>query len=153
MATTEQVSVIKHGDRFHNFRVVDVSKDGNCLFRAISLLEHGSEDDHNHLRQKACDWIQSNWEVMLPVLENSELYGKFNDMIEFVAHLRTPTIWGGDESISALASALDCNIDVWDTLGRKHRKSPELTGKKGRKRCYNILFVESSEHYMALCHK
>jgi hypothetical protein len=44
-------------------KIVDVSPDGNCLFRAMSVLLFGDQTHHNDIRNKVCDYLVEETKV------------------------------------------------------------------------------------------
>jgi hypothetical protein len=46
------------------FTVYDVSGDGNCLYRAVSLAVYGTENKHLVFRRMAVDWIRDHWQQL-----------------------------------------------------------------------------------------
>ena len=41
-----------------NFKLFLIEEDGNCLFRAMSHQLYGSQDHHEMIRQRCCDYIE-----------------------------------------------------------------------------------------------
>lgn len=44
------------------FRIVEIGRDGNCLFRAIAHQAYGDEDEHRLVRLKCMEYIFSEKE-------------------------------------------------------------------------------------------
>ena len=44
------------------FRIVEIGRDGNCLFRSIAHQAYGDEDEHRMVRLKCMEYILSEKE-------------------------------------------------------------------------------------------
>ena len=87
----------------------DVSGDGNCLFRAVSLSINGVQDGHEALRQLAVAQIRLHGGILGGLLKYSP-----DDGLSFEKHverLSTNGIAAGEDAISALADV--CNRDIY----------------------------------------
>ena len=45
-----------------NFRIVEIGRDGNCLFRAVAHQVYGDEDEHRMVRLKCMEYILNDKE-------------------------------------------------------------------------------------------
>lgn len=41
------------------FRIIEIGRDGNCLFRSIAHQAYGDEDQHRLVRSKCMDYIMN----------------------------------------------------------------------------------------------
>lgn len=62
--------------------IYDVEGDGNCLFRAVSLLMEGHEYDYEKYRKLCCETILKNRERIEPYLSKSALEKKGGKYVE-----------------------------------------------------------------------
>ena len=103
---------------------VPVLGDGNCLFRTISFLLTGSEDQHLRIRNVVCRYLETNYNVL-----------GVNESYVATSGMRSPGTWCTEVELSALASKLNCNIYVYSSVGAhngqcrwlKFAPSPQLT--------------------------
>ena len=139
---------------FNGMTVKDVGSDGNCLFRAVAFLINGSEDDHMKFREQTVAWLMENKDIVLPFMGGISARVDFHrefgetDYQEYVAKLRNDGIWGGEESLLALASIYNYEIDVHRTDMPTWKLKPK-PGRQGRKKTINVFHVRGT-HYMAL---
>ena len=86
--------------------------DGNCLFRAISHSLYESQQHHQPLRNLAIDTINANRHIFQHY--NFTGNGQMNEDENqtYLHNLRQPNTFAGQESIMALAFALNINIQV-----------------------------------------
>ena len=42
------------------FEVVDVRRDGNCYFRALSLILEGTEDNYKKYKKELAEYLEKN---------------------------------------------------------------------------------------------
>jgi len=78
-------------------RLVKVSGDGNCLFRAISVATHGTEENHYTYRTKAMEYLRDNfdeffWHFETPYEAN-----------EYYTSMSQSGTWGGELELSILS--------------------------------------------------
>ena len=99
-----------------NLRSVGILGDGNCLFRAVSKDEYGSEDRHSDLRQIAMDYITSE--------ENRGFYSEFiqsegESFEEYVTRLRQDGEHADQYEINALQQIIRRPIYVFSDLHQR----------------------------------
>ena len=54
------------------FNFVPIKGDGNCLFRAISYLKDGTQNNHMHYRNKAVSYMKNNQNMIENFLESDK---------------------------------------------------------------------------------
>eukprot|EP00054_Salpingoeca_dolichothecata_P039205 m.278903 g.278903 ORF g.278903 m.278903 type:complete len:150 (+) comp98201_c0_seq1:151-600(+) len=89
-----------------NLRTVPMDDDGNCQFRAFSHQLYGTPDCHMHVRQKACDHIESNPDIF-------GIY--FTSIAEFaiyVGNMRQEMTWGDELTLKAVTDAFGVIVNV-----------------------------------------
>jgi hypothetical protein len=52
-----------------NLSVRDIDADGNCMFRAISYLKYGTEDEHSKIRRRCIKYIRDHPEKYLDFMD------------------------------------------------------------------------------------
>jgi hypothetical protein len=132
--------------KVEGFVSTDVEGDGNCLFRALSvLLFGGSQAHHLLLRQEAVESAAALFEL---AVVNED--GDFEDMKGYKATMSpaaTPAEnrrrWGGFPEIAALAVRYDISIAVHST------GIATVTANPGKARTLDLLYVNRN-HYKAL---
>ncbi|KAK3090057.1 hypothetical protein FSP39_008864 [Pinctada imbricata] len=86
---------------------IQITPDGNCLFRAVSFAVTNTESNHRTLREKTCDYAVSNQEkfqsFLRPGFRSVDHYLKSKKMYQ-------DGTWATEFEILVLAHMLGCNI-------------------------------------------
>lgn len=85
-----------------------IEKDGNCLFRAISLSLEGTQENHSRYRKIACDYMENNLTQFYPELSEDESKKK-----ETIRKMRQSGEYGDDNELSAICCALSIRAMVY----------------------------------------
>jgi len=88
-------------------KVVDISGDGNCLFRAIADQLEGNEELHEIYRAKTINHIMKNKDHYKMFLDDDT-----EDIEEYIKYMSMNTIWGSQLEINALATVMGFNVIV-----------------------------------------
>lgn len=82
----------------------------SCLFDSLSTFVNQSS---YALRQKICDYIQSNNEIMKDV-SNADLinWTSNTNIDEYISTMRSPATWGGAIEIKAFCDIFTTNVRV-----------------------------------------
>lgn len=59
-------TLLEDGDSFNGFKVKDVAKDGNCLFRTMAYHLFKNDNDHLKLRSETVEFIINNKQEFIP---------------------------------------------------------------------------------------
>ena len=89
-----------------NLKLFEIGDDGNCLFRAMSHQLYGTEEYHDIIRKRCCDYIQ---------LE-SNYFRKFIADItlsDYLKYMRKERTWGGNLELMAFAELYRKTIHVY----------------------------------------
>ena len=97
--------------------------DGNCLFRPVSYLVHGSQDDHQKLREALVTTVEMNRNCF----EKYIMEGTFND---HVVAMRREGVWGTQVELFATATYFHMQVYIC---------SPHPTTKEYRWLCFSPL--------------
>lgn len=84
----------------------DVANDGNCFFRAVSDQLYGSEDYHNKLRQRACDYLENH------KLQYQHFVDDEQSFDEYVQDMRNDAVWADNVELQAISMACGVNIRI-----------------------------------------
>jgi OTU-like cysteine protease/RNA binding activity-knot of a chromodomain len=87
------------------FHVLDVDKDGNCLFRAVAYQIYGTVDKHEELRQAVYDYMEHN-SAFFSIWEE--------DFDNYVARQRNRNMWGGHVELVAMREMFNVDMQVYD---------------------------------------
>ena len=118
---------------------IEISTDGNCLFNAISYQISGNEMFHDCVRQKLCDYIDSNWKKVSRMA--GVMKKEYKDAEEYMAkkEMREDGKWGGSVELCALS--LLTGIDMLTFyMGGYHK-----FGRNKSQLCF--FFDNSGGHY------
>ncbi len=92
----------------NGIKSTEIIGDGNCMFRAISLAEYGTEDKHLELRKVAIEYIQNNESFF-----NAFITSEKESFDDYVTRLKQNGEWGGEHEISAMKEILGRPIYVY----------------------------------------
>jgi OTU domain-containing protein 3 len=102
----------------HGLEVLEMSPDGNCLFRALSDQLHGDYgSDHANIRSEICDFMEQNKQDFKDFLvidaDNDEQEEDARDIEHYVEQMREDGHWGADIEIVAATRLYKRNIRVY----------------------------------------
>lgn len=87
--------------------VVDVPRDGNCLFSSVSQQLEGNASNWAHYRRAACEHMEEENDFFAAFVEDDEPWD------EYIERMRRPGTWGGNLELQALSIITRCNIAVY----------------------------------------
>lgn len=102
--------------------VVQICKDGNCLFRAISDQLYTNELFHQDIRRRLVDFIESDEKLFKPFIEDEEV-------ADYCARLRKDGQWGGHLELYAAAKLFNIHIVVHTGPVRRLRVTNDDEGE------------------------
>lgn len=139
-------AVVKTKD--HQLTVFEMEGDGDCLFAAIVnqlypqilLFSADFKKCIQELRATASDFLKQNksketvrqsLKATLKVLKSKYKQKREDSKIQaFLKDLKNGNVWGGDESIWALAQAENLKINVFVEASTKFTVEPEVPAKE-----------------------
>jgi len=137
-----------------DFDKVDIKADGNCFFRAISYVIYGTEDRHEHLRERTVFHIVRNWAEFKDFIIGDLSYSLsirtpvdyYNTMIRSGEH-------GGIQEALAISELYDVKVNIFDN--ESPDSPPIQVGESSMSRNIALLFsgVRESGHFDALMPK
>ena len=98
--------------------VVDVSPDGNCLFRSFALALYGDQDRHKEVREQCCDFMEENSATFKHICLEGESFA------EYVSNMRKMATWGDDPEIRAMELLYDRPVEIYscDLVGNSQNR-------------------------------
>lgn len=96
------------------FKIVEVSPDGNCLFRSISFLMYGDQKYHLQIRKACCDYLERE-------SKRFEFLAEEGQFADYVNNMRNPAVWGDEPELRAIEELYDRPIEMYscDIVGAK----------------------------------
>lgn len=85
---------------------VNIAKDGNCFFRAVSHQLYGTSKYHAEVRRQAIDQMTNERDIF----ENSALYNGNHD--DYLAYMSRYGSWADSPLIQATANAFEIDIHI-----------------------------------------
>ena len=118
---------------------IEISPDGNCLFNAISYQISGDEMFHDCVRQKLCDYIESNWKKVSRMA--GVMKKEYKDAEEYMAkkEMREDGKWGWFVELCALSLLTGLDMLTF-YMGGYHK-----FGRNKSQQCF--FFYNSGGHY------
>ena len=90
----------------NNLLSVEVEKDGNCFYRALSYCLYDRQSTNSQLRKSIAQHLLNYHEQIFGVKANREFFKKY------ICSLHTDGTWAGEESIVTAADFLQREILV-----------------------------------------
>ncbi|KAI3997851.1 hypothetical protein MKX01_036321 [Papaver californicum] len=87
-------------------KIVKVTADGNCFFRAIADQLEGNEEEHNKYRLMVVKYIQDHRLEFEPFIEDEVPFDEYCDLME------KEGTWAGQMELQACSLVTRCNICV-----------------------------------------
>ncbi|ESQ31201.1 hypothetical protein EUTSA_v10004429mg [Eutrema salsugineum] len=87
-------------------KIIQVTSDGNCFFRALADQLQGNEDEHSKYRSMVVQYIVKNREMFEPFIEDDV---PFEDYIKTMDDDGT---WAGNMELQAASLVTRCNICI-----------------------------------------
>ena len=91
-----------------NKYIVDVARDGNCLYRAISVHLSGSEENYRKLKDMTAQSLLDNRQKFLVIPDD--------EVDEFRERAITDGVWGEQTHMIALSLALRIRVYCFNPL-------------------------------------
>ena len=135
------------------FKIIDVKGDGNCLFRALSILLFNIEDNHFLLRKLVAELIESRG------FENSKYYRiLFNTKQEFEMYIKslyTPGNYDHEQEEVMMAIAELCHCEVHVYMFKSEMIEPKVYKPfsnllQESSQLLRIAYYEYEKHYKAV---
>lgn len=92
------------------YELIEITGDGNCLFRAFSKSIYDDEEHHETYRADAANYIEENWDQNLEI---QACAAEDETKEQYIEQLRSGEKWGGDAEIKALSSILYRQVKVF----------------------------------------
>ncbi|XP_074377737.1 OVARIAN TUMOR DOMAIN-containing deubiquitinating enzyme 7 isoform X3 [Apium graveolens] len=115
--TTKQSHIKKHGKQadISEFRaqldalglkIIHMTADGNCFFRALADQLEGNEDEHMKYRKMVVDFIRNNQETYEPFMEDQVPFD------EYCQSMENDGTWAGHMELQAASLVTHSNICI-----------------------------------------
>ena len=96
----------KNENANNQISIIDVQRDGNCLFRCLSKWLFKTEDHHDEIRQITVKQIEKSMEFYKSQID----INRFKDINGYLKSMIKEGEWGDDVIMSAFSEAYNCNI-------------------------------------------
>jgi hypothetical protein len=122
--------------------LLDVEKDGNCLFRALSFTMYGNQTEHISIRNQVVDHIVNNWEQY----ENfPEKY--YNDKKEYETNMKKLGEWASDLELSVANEIFKIKIELYQVKEIEQTLLKHVYNKeKNYSKTVKIGYLKLSKH-------
>lgn len=87
------------------FEIVEIARDGNCLFKALSHQLEAHQRDYAEIRRSIVYYMGVNPSTFQDFLRDGS--GSIDD---YCARMANDGIWGGNQELYAAANIFDCRI-------------------------------------------
>ncbi|MED6198406.1 hypothetical protein PIB30_118767 [Stylosanthes scabra] len=87
-------------------RIVDITADGNCFFRALADQLEGNEEGHQKYRSMVVKHIMDNREMFEPFIEDEVPFDEYCQTME------NDGTWAGHMELQAASLVIHCNICI-----------------------------------------
>lgn len=96
-----------------DLRVVPVTADGNCFFRAVAEQLQGDEEEHAKYRKMVVDYLQEHREDFEPFVEDEVFFD------DYLKSMQEETTWAGHMEIQATSLVTRTNICIHQLKTRR----------------------------------
>ncbi|XP_069695112.1 deubiquitinase otu-like [Periplaneta americana] len=110
------------------------ARDGSCLFRAVSEQVYYTQAFHQNVRRECVEFIQKNKNVFQEMLEEP--------LEDYATRMLGSREWGGQLEISAMSLLYNCDVLVFEDIG----KPPHAAASHGFEKKILLCF-SSDNHY------
>ncbi|KAL6563125.1 hypothetical protein OROHE_005712 [Orobanche hederae] len=118
-------------------KIIQVTADGNCFFRALADQLDGSEDEHGKYRSMVVKYIMNNREIFEPFIEDDIPFD------EYCQSMEKDGTWAGHMELQAASLVTRSNICIHQyTLPRWYIRNFDQHGV-----CMVHLSYHDEEHY------
>ena len=90
----------------NQMEIIDVAKDGNCLFRCLSKCLYQTEDHHDQIRNITVNQIEKFKEFYQTQIDT----GRYSNINEYINCMRKEGEWGDDVIMIAFSEAYKYNV-------------------------------------------
>ena len=77
-----------------SMRIIEIGRDGNCLFRSIAHQAYGDEDLHKMIRKKCMEYLLSEKEYFADFI-----IGGSESVESYINRKKQNAVWGDDIEI------------------------------------------------------
>jgi hypothetical protein len=127
----------------YKLRMVEVQRDGNCLFRALALFEYKTEARHREIRQLLCARLEEAPDAM----EVTALVENVTPE-EYLKLMAKDGAWGGYTEVMAYAESFKRNVRLFVENDKIGIRPQDIEGHCGEARSVQLLLYQS--HYWLL---
>ncbi|XP_020537301.1 OVARIAN TUMOR DOMAIN-containing deubiquitinating enzyme 7 isoform X3 [Jatropha curcas] len=118
-------------------KIIQVTADGNCFFRALADQLEGSEEEHGKYRRMAVQYIMKNREMFEPFIEDDVPFD------EYCKSMEKDGTWAGHMELQAASLVTRSNICIHQNMSpRWYIRNFEQHGA-----CMVHLSYHDEEHY------
>ena len=130
-------------------RVHCTTPDGNCFFRAVSIILHGSEDNHLHIRHCLVCSIAANARIFSPLVM------QYSNLDAHIKMMMQPCVWATQLETVALATYFQVPIYIFkESTGQWECHKPHSNYQLSSKERVMTLSGAASELMrFELCHR
>lgn len=107
------------------FDVIDVKRDGNCLFRCLSLYFYKTESAHVEIRQRIVDFTTDNWKKVESTLAATSVLRKYKNAEHYASTMGVCGEYGTDYEVGVFVQIYKVTVTVY----RKHPLTGTVTKK------------------------
>ena len=135
----------------------EIGEDGNCLFRAMSHQLYGTQEYHQLIRKRCCDYIELEKNYYKEYIANKE--GSAT-LTAYIRKMRKDGVWGGNIELMALTELYRKTIEVYhsgpqpdhvfgDEYNLDEKEEPIRLHFRGRNHYESLFSKRTSEYFVA----
>lgn len=129
----------REGLKAKGMSVVDVERDGNCLYRSVAHQIYNDVNKHAEVRKACCDYMQ----------QDQEFFSCFipEDFESYVKRQQKLNEWGDHPEVVALRELFNVNVEVYD---KSNFPNPLYVTNDEGVNCVMRLTFHGQNHYNSL---
>jgi len=105
----------KHMQDKHGYKIVDIEKDGNCMFRSFGHQIFGDMKRHEEVRKLVCDHMEKHRDHFENLWNFYPTVDNVKDFDAYLIKMRKPSEWGDQLMLLALSELFNKNVEIYDS--------------------------------------
>lgn len=131
-------------------KVIEVTGDGNCLFRSLSMARSNKQEEYNQIKNVILFEVRSNYEEFYKEFMVLDINGEKENLKKYVDRISKDGEWGDHLEIMAYVNLTGQTIIVHDSRGGE---TYEFNSRKVNDDRPPIHLVFTGSHYNLLVKK
>lgn len=121
MRSPQTTTNVQHNNQTNLYNILQIRGDGNCLFRAVSLYLHDTQEQHMKIRQEAVSYVRLNWNEVKDHLVTTDPL--MRNARNYCYAMRQEKTQGTSIEILAMSDIYHLQFNIHTTARRQNNKA------------------------------